>query len=182
MNSLQLISLGVVHGGAGHRVTEAQNGWAQRGSPEIGCSKPTTTETPATARSPGKHPGKLGLKISEEENSTVQSSWQEKCFFFTLYLNCFLYFHLRPSSFVLLLHTNWSISFPQSSGIYTPWKDPSQRQIKSNQSQLSQPFFTERYSNPYSPLRPLSQCYCDLLWQHFHHGCSDFLCSWCLQF
>lgn len=63
-----------------HRIAELRrNLW------RLSAPKSMTTETPATARSPGKHPGKPGLKISKDENSTVQSPWQEKCLFYLVF-------------------------------------------------------------------------------------------------
>lgn len=50
-----------------HRTAELRRNLRRFSAP-----KPMNSETPDTARSPGKHPGKLGLKISEDENSTVQ--------------------------------------------------------------------------------------------------------------
>lgn len=86
---MQLISLGWCMEGLStvsqrHRIAEPRRDlWR--------LSAPKSTEIPATARSAGKHPGNLGLKTSKDENSTVQSAWQEK-WFFNLVFKLFLVF------------------------------------------------------------------------------------------
>lgn len=127
MHSLQLISFGVVHGGAEHSVTEPQNSWAQKEPLEIVCSKIRDHKNTSYSKVSRQASRKAGFEKSLRMKTPQFNHPDRKNVCFTLFLNCFLHFHLWPSSFVLLLDTTWSISFTHPSGIHTPWKDPSQR-------------------------------------------------------
>lgn len=119
-----------------HRIAELRRDLWGLSAPEH-----TTTETPATAKSPGKHPGKLGLKISKDENSTVQSpDWKKMfCFFFYLIFKLLLVFPFTtiiicPVTGHHLVNLLYSVCFIHLEKI--PHKDES-NQISPNSLSLS---------------------------------------------